>query len=70
MHLAGNDSVRRMHIDPFLTPVLMIGRSKAFSLTDVDKRSLEKKSCYSQAGVHSWMTVQASSLSQSQKATC
>lgn len=70
MDLARNDSVGRMHINPFLTPVSMIGKSKAFSLTDVDTRSPEKKSCYSQAGVRSWMTVQASSLSQSQKATC
>lgn len=32
-------------------------RSKAFGLADVDKRSLEKKSCYSLAVVHSWMTA-------------
>lgn len=32
-------------------------RSKAFGLADVDKRSLEKKSCYTLAVVHSWMTA-------------
>lgn len=51
MHLAGSDSVRRMHIDPFLTPVSMKERSKAFSLADVDKRSPEKKNCYTGWGV-------------------
>lgn len=51
MHLAGSDSVREMHRDPFLTPVSMIERSKAFGLADVDKRSLEKKNRYTQTGV-------------------
>lgn len=32
-------------------------RSKTFGLADVDKRSLEKKSCYTLAAVSSWMTA-------------
>lgn len=32
-------------------------RSKAFGLADVDKRSLEKKSCYTLAAVRSRMTA-------------
>lgn len=43
MHLAGSDSVRRMHTDPFFTPVLIIERSEAFSLTDEDEASGEEK---------------------------